>query len=198
MQTRTVPQSDARTCLHTRCAVYPQRLFWCELQSFADICCRDVCLLSAIMQVLVTRDNPQRFLWAVFYVGTISSSVSQRAWTHRRQIHGGDSAGRKLLTASSSAEFLARLVGLVLVTCIRTFSASYLFLPHAVSVKCWHNYTDCGCHKMSFNWIFKGKIWVHLVSSDSSGVDVLSWWSFLSETQTWSRSGTCCISLLNY
>lgn len=43
--------------LHTRSAVYPQRLFWCELQSFADIRGRDVCLLSTIMQ---RGDSTQR------------------------------------------------------------------------------------------------------------------------------------------
>lgn len=32
-------------------AVYKARLFWCELASVGDIDCRDVCLLSNIMEL---------------------------------------------------------------------------------------------------------------------------------------------------
>lgn len=128
------PQSYARTSSHTFCCLSTEVvLVWA-----AEFCRypRQRCLSSLHYNAarwlnstslsrnpdLVTQDNPQRFQWAVFNVGTISSSVVQRAWTHRRQIHGRDIAGRQLLTASSSAEFLASLI-----TCLLPVSTTCSF-----------------------------------------------------------------------
>jgi len=81
-------------------AFYQSRLFWCELPSVGDICCRNVCFLSNIMELdgtrlvvlkvpkntlerlninlslsknhdPVTQDNPQTFVCELFHVGTI-------------------------------------------------------------------------------------------------------------------------------
>ena len=85
-------RSDKGTVLN-HSAIYPLRLFWCELQRFGSIGYRDVCLLSSITGCdgtqhvvlkapkihlknstamslsrnhdLVTQDNPQTLLWAV-------------------------------------------------------------------------------------------------------------------------------------
>ena len=39
-------------CILTCSAIYPSRYFWCEVRSFGDINCRDVCFLSSMMALM--------------------------------------------------------------------------------------------------------------------------------------------------
>ena len=39
-------------CILTCSSIYPSRYFWCEVRSFGDINCRDVCFLSSIMALM--------------------------------------------------------------------------------------------------------------------------------------------------
>jgi len=48
-------------------AIYRSRLFWCEFQSVGDISCRDVCLLTSIIELdgtqLVVLKAPEKYIW---------------------------------------------------------------------------------------------------------------------------------------
>ena len=82
-------------CILTCSAIYPSRYFWCEVRSFGDINCRDVCFLSSIMALmeivgtgLKKETYQQCFFWTMPADGVwrkhASSMHRQEAGAHPR------------------------------------------------------------------------------------------------------------------